>query len=189
MRGYFGIGAEGISKTMNVGNLFRSAHAFGASFVFTVAASYARAEGGKADTSDSPGQLPFYAFPDMASMLLPDGCKVVGIELMDDAIDLPSFHHPPQAAYILGPERGSLSPEMIERCDWTIKIPAKFCVNVGIAGAIVMYDRIKSLGRFPPRGARPGPPQENLPVHHFADPDFSSKMDAYREDAPSEYND
>src|SRR3546814_2552323 len=28
MRGYFGIGVEGISKPMNVGNLFRSAHAF-----------------------------------------------------------------------------------------------------------------------------------------------------------------
>lgn len=36
MRGYFGIGVEGISKSMNVGNLIHSAHAFGASFVFTV---------------------------------------------------------------------------------------------------------------------------------------------------------
>ena len=39
MRGYFGIGVEGISKTMNVGNLFRTAHAFGASFVFTIDAT------------------------------------------------------------------------------------------------------------------------------------------------------
>ncbi|MEX2009990.1 MAG: TrmH family RNA methyltransferase, partial [Dongiaceae bacterium] len=29
MRGYFGIGVEGISKPMNLGNLMRSAHAFG----------------------------------------------------------------------------------------------------------------------------------------------------------------
>ena len=36
MRGYFGIGVEGISKAMNLGNLMRSAHAFGASFFFTV---------------------------------------------------------------------------------------------------------------------------------------------------------
>ena len=41
MRGYFGIGAEGISKPMNLGNLIRSAHAFGASFVFLVDADYA----------------------------------------------------------------------------------------------------------------------------------------------------
>ena len=37
-RGYFGIGVEGISKPMNFGNLARSAHGFGASFIFTVAA-------------------------------------------------------------------------------------------------------------------------------------------------------
>ena len=29
MRGFFAIGAEGISKPMNLGNLIRSAHAFG----------------------------------------------------------------------------------------------------------------------------------------------------------------
>ena len=40
MRGYFGFGAEGISKPMNMGNLVRSAHAFGAQFVFTVSAHY-----------------------------------------------------------------------------------------------------------------------------------------------------
>ena len=40
MRGYFGIGVEGINKPFNVGNLFRSANAFDASFVFTVAATY-----------------------------------------------------------------------------------------------------------------------------------------------------
>ena len=40
MRGYFGIGAEGISKPMNVGNLVRSAHAFGASFLFLVDAHH-----------------------------------------------------------------------------------------------------------------------------------------------------
>ncbi|MGI9417640.1 MAG: RNA methyltransferase, partial [Geminicoccaceae bacterium] len=28
MRGYFGVGAEAISKPMNLGNLIRSAHAF-----------------------------------------------------------------------------------------------------------------------------------------------------------------
>ena len=40
MRGYFGIGVEGISKPMNLGNLLRSAHAFGASFFFTVSPAF-----------------------------------------------------------------------------------------------------------------------------------------------------
>ena len=53
MRGYFGFGAEGISKPMNMGNLVRSAHAFGAQFVFTVSAHYSVREG-KSDTSKAP---------------------------------------------------------------------------------------------------------------------------------------
>ena len=40
MRGYFGVGIEQSSKPMNAGNLFRTAHAFGASFLFTVNADY-----------------------------------------------------------------------------------------------------------------------------------------------------
>ncbi len=57
MRGYFAIGVEGVSKEMNVGNLFRSAHAFGANFVFTVNAAYGRRVG-HSDTSDTPSQVP-----------------------------------------------------------------------------------------------------------------------------------
>ena len=37
MRGYFAAGTDGISKPMNLGNLLRIAHAFGASFFFTIA--------------------------------------------------------------------------------------------------------------------------------------------------------
>ena len=35
-------------------------------------------------------------------------------------------------------------------------MPTKFCLNVQIAGAIVMYDRIKSLGTFTKKPDLPG---------------------------------
>ncbi len=165
MRGYFGIGVEGISKARNVGSLFRSAHAFGASFMFTVGATYARAEGNQTDTSQATGHVPFYDFPDLASLILPSDCTLVGIELTDDAIDLPSFNHPSQAAYVLGPEKGSLSPALQDRCAYTVKIPTKFCVNVGLAGAIVMYDRTLSTSRFAERAPQTGGPTEALQPH------------------------
>ncbi len=184
MRGYFGIGVEHISKAMNAGSLFRSAHAFGASFVFTVAATYGRGEGRKSDTSDTPGQVPFYSFPDVESMALPDGCKVVGIELMDDAIELPSFHHPRHCAYLLGPERGGLSATLAERCDHIVRIPTRFSLNVGITGALVMYDRLTSLGRFAPRPLRPGGPTEALPDHVFGDPKSRRRMEPFRTPPP-----
>ena len=189
MRGYFGIGVESISKPMNMGNLFRSAHAFGANFVYTVSATYLRSEGGKSDTSDSIAHLPFYSFPNASSLVLPDDCTLVGVELIDNAIDLPSFHHPSRAAYVLGPERGQLSSEILRRCAWTIKIPTQFCVNVGIAGAIVMYDRINSLGKFARRSERPGPPTDIGVKHQFGRHFTRTKMDAFRDSPPLDYND
>ncbi len=184
MRGYFAIGVEGISKAMNVGSLFRTAHAFGASFIFTVAAVYARGEGGRSDTSDAPGHVPFYSFPDVGSLALPKDCSLIGVELTDDAAELPSFRHPPQAAYVMGPERGSLSPELTDKCEFVVRIPTRFCVNVGIAGAIVMYDRLINLGSFPRRPERPGGAIEPLPEHVFGDPKIRNKMEKFRDTPP-----
>jgi tRNA G18 (ribose-2'-O)-methylase SpoU len=153
MRGYFGIGVEGISKPMNLGALFRSAHAFGASFVFTVGAAYSR---NAADTTDAAANIPYYDFADLDALRLPKDCALVGIEFREDAAVLPSFRHPRTAAYLLGPERGSLSPRLVACCDHVVKIPTRFCVNLSVAGAIVMYDRLLSTGRFAERPAAPG---------------------------------
>lgn len=149
-KGYFAIGAERMSKSLNLGNLMRSAHGFGASFTFTVGATY-RAMEAHADTSKSQLHMPHYNWSSLDEMALPGGCKLIGVELLDDAVDLPSFRHPLRAAYVLGPEMGSLSPELLARCDATVKIPTKFCVNVAMAGAIVMYDRVKALAKFADR--------------------------------------
>jgi tRNA G18 (ribose-2'-O)-methylase SpoU len=146
MRGYFGIGIEGVSKTGNMGNLFRSAHAFGAGFVFTIAPDPKVKIG--TDTSSAYKNVPFFNFADLDDFRLPHACQLVGIELTDDAVDLPAFHHPHSAAYVLGPELGSLSPGLLACCDHVVKIPTSFCVNVAIAGAIVMYDRIRMHGKF-----------------------------------------
>ncbi len=152
MRGYFAIGAERISKPMNLGNLMRSAHAFGAKFFFTVGA-HRKAFDAHSDTSKAVLHIPVYHWRSGSEIVLPEKCKMVGVELIDDAIDLPSFRHPLHAAYILGPERGELSPELLARCDHVVKIPTAFCINVAMAGAILMYDRVRSLGNFPPRSA------------------------------------
>src|SRR5690554_6380881 len=151
MRGYFGIGVEGISKAMNLGNLQRSAHAFGASFFFTIARNIKEREVRLSDTSKAQAHMPVYHFASPAELVLPRNSLLIGVELTEDAIDLPSFRHPLAAAYVLGPERGSLSAELQARCDAVVKIPTRFCVNVGVAGAIVMYDRILSLGRHATR--------------------------------------
>ena len=155
MRGYFGIGVERISKEGNLGNLVRTAHGFGADFVFTVAADR-RIRGFDTDTSRTADHTPFYQYERIEDLRLPEGCQLVGIELLDEATDLPSFQHPLRAAYILGPEKGVLSDAMRARCDHFIKIPTQFSLNVATAGAIVMYDRLRCLGRFADRPVTPG---------------------------------
>lgn len=165
MRGYFGLGVEGISKPRNLGNLVRTAHSFGASFFFTIDPNINMKDVRFADTSDASGQMPLYIFDKLSDMPLPKHCKIVGVEFLEDAVDLPSFRHPQQAIYILGPERGNLSAETLAKCDYTIKIPMKFCVNVGTAGAIVLYDRLISMGRFAKRPVVAGGDILPLPKH------------------------
>ena len=53
------------------------------------------------------------------------------------------------------PHRVTVTPALLERCDHVIKIPTSFCVNVAVAGAIVMYDRLITLGKFAERPLSP----------------------------------
>lgn len=165
MRGYFGVGVEEISKAMNLGALMRTAHAFGASFFFTINSSVSLKEARQSDTASAQKNMPFYAFDSVETMLLPRGCTLVGVELLDEAVDLPAFRHPHAAAYVMGRERGALSPALLARCKHTVKIPTRFCLNVGLAGALTLYDRTLSMGGYPARPIMPGgPPPELAPV-------------------------
>jgi tRNA G18 (ribose-2'-O)-methylase SpoU len=175
MRGYFGIGVEGISKPMNLGSLLRSAHAFGASFAFTIGAAFDARGAAAADTSAAVASLPFHAYPDLAAFTLPHGCRLVGIELAEEAVELPSFTHPPQAAYVLGAERASLSPALVGRCDFLVRIPTRFSINLAVAGTLAMYDRMISLGRFAERPVRPGGPPARRAAHVHGAPLWQRK--------------
>lgn len=170
MRGYFAIGIDQASKAGNVGNLIRTAHAFGASFVFAVNPKVVAHTGELVtkdftDTSKSHQQIPFFNYDSAAAIDVPQGCQIVGVEITEDAVDLPSFKHPAQAIYVLGGERSSLSHEMLARCDQTIKIPTKFSLNVATAGAIVMYDRHRVMGGYPDRPLMTGAKPEPKPAH------------------------
>jgi tRNA G18 (ribose-2'-O)-methylase SpoU len=179
-RGYFGIGAEGVSKSANVGALLRTAHAFGASFCFTLGTGFDARAGRSADTADTPAHVPLWRFDDAAALQLPKNCLLVGIEIHEDAAELPSFRHPLSAAYVLGPERSSLSPALLSRCDHLVRIPTRFSLNLAVAGALVLYDRLLQHGRFADRPvmsggatAAPAPPTgHGHPVFRRNRPDW-----------------
>ena len=90
----------------------------------------------------------------------------MGVEITDDAVELPRFRHPLRAAYVFGAERMSLSPQVLAKCEFTVKIPTRFSINVGMAGAIVLYDRLISTGGYGSRPLAPGREPPDIPPRH-----------------------
>jgi tRNA G18 (ribose-2'-O)-methylase SpoU len=184
-RGYFGIGVEGVSKSANVGALLRTGHAFDAAFCFTIGAGWDPRAARLADTSHTQLHVPMWRFATLADLSLPRGCSLVGIELLDDAIALPSFRHPLNAAYVLGPERAGLSRGLQARCNHIVRIPTRFALNLAVAGALVLYDRLLQHGRFSDRPvgtmAEPEPLERTghgAPRFRRTIPDWMSESDA-----------
>ena len=158
-RGYFGIGVEGVSKSANVGALLRTAHAFGAAFCFTIGAGWDSRAVRQADSADTPAHVPLWRFQSLEALRLPAGCVLVGVERLEDATDSPSFRHPLNAAYVLGPERAGLSPQLLAQCRHVVRIPTRFALNLAVTGALVLYDRLQQHGRFAERPVASSGPQ------------------------------
>jgi hypothetical protein len=75
---------------------------------------------------------------------------------------------------------------MLDKCVHTIKIPTKFCINVGLAGAIVMYDRINSLGKFARRPILAGGELQELSKHVYGEPFLRKRMNKYLDTPPND---
>jgi len=145
MRGYFGIGIYCPKSKVNFGTLFRSANIFGASFVFLIGCRFKKQS---SDTLRSERALPVYSYGSFGEFItaLPHNCKLIAVENTCDASPLKNYVHPQQACYLLGAEESGLPPEVLESCHETVIIPGRFCLNVAVAGSIVMYDRISKGG-------------------------------------------
>lgn len=138
-RGYCGIGIVDGKFDANVGQLLRSGMCFGADFLFTVGN---RITHQATNTVKAERHIPFYEYIDIEDMLThrPYMCQPVCIELKPYSKDLVKFIHPERAIYILGQEDGDL-PDSLCTLFPTIQIPTKYCLNVCVAGSIVLYDR------------------------------------------------
>lgn len=141
MRGYFGVAVWHPKATVNVGTLWRSAHVFGAAFVSVVGGRYHKQP---SDTMQTTRHVPLYEYDTFDAFYanLPHSCQLVAVELCDGARSLVEYGHPERAVYLLGPEDGSLPPEILKRCHSRVIIPGTHCLNLAVAGSVVLYDRI-----------------------------------------------
>lgn len=141
MSAYFAIGVVNSKRETNIGTLLRSAHAFGAAFVFTVGRRY---EKQASDTVAAWHSTPLFNFSSVGDLLahVPYDAQLIGVELDERAVPLPSFSHPRRAVYLLGAEDHGLSAVQRSLCHKIVQIPgASRCLNVAAAGTVVLYDR------------------------------------------------
>lgn len=140
-RGFFGICVKNLQKEINYGSLLRTAACFDADFIGIIGKHDINLA---SDTCKSYRHVPTFLYKDWEEFIshIPIDCKTVAVELSDKASSLINFKHPERAVYILGPENGSLSSEILESCDYIVQIPSKNCLNVSVAGSIVIYDRL-----------------------------------------------
>jgi tRNA G18 (ribose-2'-O)-methylase SpoU len=62
---------------------------------------------------------------------------------------LDNFQHPQRVIYLLGAEDEGIPSEILKNHrSIEIKSPKKFCLNVAVAGSIVMYDRFIKNGQI-----------------------------------------
>jgi tRNA G18 (ribose-2'-O)-methylase SpoU len=93
------------------------------------------------DTTNARLHVPLFEFDSLEDLAVPHGCTLVGIEQAKGARPLPSFQHPQCALYLLGAEDSGIPAAALERCHQLVAIATPMCVNVAVAGSIVMYDR------------------------------------------------
>jgi len=140
MRGYFGIGIYHTKTEVNVGTLWRSAHNFGAAFIFTIARRYKRQA---SDTTKAWKTIPLHHYESFADFRdhIPFDCQLIAIEQSNKSESILKYSHPERAIYLLGAEDSGIPAFIQEKCQGVVHIDTPMCLNVATAGAIIMYDR------------------------------------------------
>ena len=140
IEGYCAIGVFRGKTGHNMGTLWRSAYILGASYIFTIDKRYKKQS---SDVLKTWARIPLFHYDSFDEFMqnIPYDCRVIAVELTDEAVFLSDFEHPKRAIYILGAEDDGLPKEILEKCHYTIKLPGNNSLNVAVAGSIVLHDR------------------------------------------------
>ena len=127
-----------------MGTLWRSAYILGASYIFTIDKRYKKQS---SDVLKTWARIPLFHYDSFDEFMqnIPYDCRVIAVELTDEAVFLSDFEHPKRAIYILGAEDDGLPKEILEKCHYTIKLPGNNSLNVAVAGSIVLHDRASKV--------------------------------------------
>ncbi len=113
----------------------------GASFIFTIGHRYKKQA---SDTTVAHRSIPLFEFTELRELTSsqPRESLLIGIEQSSETEVLTQTAHPERALYLLGAEDEGLPADILSQCQRILEIPSTRCLNVGVAGSIVMYDRL-----------------------------------------------
>lgn len=138
-RGYVGIGVYDSKAETNIGTLIRTAHAMGGTFVFTIGRRYER----QPSAVGQDRHIPILNFDSVEALAdaMPPEARLICVELDSSSRALHTFTHPEQAVYLLGAEDHGLPGAILEAYP-VVEVPCEWCLNVAVAGSLVLYDRL-----------------------------------------------
>lgn len=141
IRGYFGIGIFHGKNKQNIGTLWRSANILGADFIFTIGKRY---EKQCTDTMNTPRHIPLFNYLTYEDFMehIPYNCPIVAIELDENSVPIKDYKHPERCVYLLGAEDHGIPKDILGKCRDIVQLPGDRCMNVSVAGSIVMFDRV-----------------------------------------------
>ncbi|MEW6991049.1 RNA methyltransferase [Colwelliaceae bacterium 6441] len=135
------IGLTNPKSPSNVGAVMRAAGCYQVNEVKYTGQRYAQAAKFSTDTKNISALIPLTPVECLTSSVS-DEYEIVCVELVEGAIPLPSFKHPKNALYILGPEDGSISQQVVDKADHVVYIPTIGCMNLAATANVVLYDRL-----------------------------------------------
>ncbi len=146
----FAIAAWEISKEHNVGTLVRTAHAAAAEEVILLGDREWNTEAARtAELFTEIVQLPaeIEAFRDHVRAR---DWNLVAVELDEASTNLFEAAYPPRPCFLLGAEIGGIPRELLDDAELIVQIPQWGlvpCLNLAVAGSIVVYDHLAKQQR------------------------------------------
>ena len=75
----------------------------------------------------------------------PFNTAAVAVDMLEGATPLPEFKHPERAFYIFGAEDATLGARITDKCQFTVMVPARYCMNLAACVNVVLYDRMAKI--------------------------------------------
>mmetsp|Transcript_1454 Transcript_1454/g.1733 ORF Transcript_1454/g.1733 Transcript_1454/m.1733 type:complete len:228 (+) Transcript_1454:324-1007(+) len=139
----FYIIVHNVAKRQNVGNMLRSACAFGVAEVIFVGSKKNLQLFGSQGTHKHVKIRTVDSLEEAVSYVKAAGCKICGVEIRNDALNIVSRPFEGNTAFILGNEGHGLTQKQADVCDFFVYIPhygnGTASLNVTVAASIIFH--------------------------------------------------